>query len=166
MSTLNYANESDLHHTHGVSAQRHVAETHDLASDTSHHHSDDHLNNDSQDAKVQKEEVIYSEGTTSEKSTAPSQVPHDQEARRRHADKINQGADVSDTEKGSLSLDRLGEEDPRTHTSTFYARYRIYLHLVIWLFFTGLVFQALVCMSFEPALASQKNVFFSVSLSC
>ena len=133
-------NDVDGHHTHSDSAQRHLAENH-----ASH------------DPKTQKEEVIFSEGTTSEESTGPSQLPHDQEARRRYADTINKVADISDTEKGSLSPDRLGEEDPRTHSSTFYARYRVYIHLVIWLFFTGLVFISLTCLTSKRALVWKKT---------
>ena len=116
MSTPHHANGPDIQDTDSVSTQRHVAEKHKPRLDN--------------------------EGTTSEKST----TPHDQEARGRLADnKVNKVADVSDTENGSLSPDHLGEEDRRTHSPTFYARYRVYVHLVIWLFFTGLVLQARGC---------------------
>ena len=117
MSTPHHANGPDIQDTNSVSTRRDVAEKYDQS--------------------------LSDEGATSEKST----TSHDQEARRRHADKPNKVADLSDTEKGPLSPDRLGEEDPRAHSPTIYARYRVYAHLVIWLFFTGLVFQSRVCNS-------------------
>lgn len=141
MSTPQYVDVSDVPRSHNASAQHNVIKSDDPALDMSHEHSHARLHHDKHAAEGRKEDVVYSEGATFDKSAIPHQDPQDHDlARRRHADKGKKETDVNDTEKGSMSPDRLDEGDARTHTySTFYAKYRIYAHLVIWLFFTGFV---------------------------
>ncbi|KAI9753566.1 MAG: hypothetical protein M4579_005083 [Chaenotheca gracillima] len=101
-----------------------------------HHHA--HLHHDANAERGREDEVVYSTGTTFDKSTIPDASPQDDELHRRHhAEKS--GLDVSDAEKGTMSPAATEEEvDPRRHSfSSLYAKYRIFAHIFIWLFFTG-----------------------------
>ena len=141
MSTPQHVDVSEAPHGHNVSAQHHAIENDDPALDRSHEHQHAHLHHDNYAGQGRKEELVYSEGTTFEKSTIPPQDPQDHDlARKRHQDPAKKATAALDAETGSMSPDRFNEEDPRTHTlSSFYARFRILFHLCIWLFFTGLV---------------------------
>ena len=124
---------------HNTSNQRHVEVNHDpaLALDREHHHA--HLHHDAHAEQGREDEVVYSIGTTFEKSTIPQQDPQDHDLHRRHHPSKHQGAmEVIDAEKGIMSPAPLEEEDPQSHkVSAFYVKYRIFFHLFVWLFFTG-----------------------------
>lgn len=141
MPTQEYLDVTEAPQNHNTSSQRHVIENDDPALDKSNEHGHSHLHHDKHAAEGSKEEVVYSKGTTSEKSAIPHQNPQDHDlARRRRGDPSKASAAVKDAEKGDVSSDGLEEEDPRTHTfSNFYRKYRIFFHLFIWLFFTGYV---------------------------
>ena len=125
-------------HTHNTSPQHRVVTNLDPALETAHEHHHRHLHHDAFAEKGREDEVIYSKGTTFERSTIPAESPQDHELHRRHHPEKGT-VDVGDAEKG-LSLVQSEEEDPQTHTfSRFYARYRIFFHLFIWLLFTGYV---------------------------
>lgn len=131
---------ADIAHNHNASAQHHVAPNHDPALDISHEHQHPHLHHDVYAEHHRPDEVVYSQGTTFEKSTIPPQDPQDHDLHRRYHPNEKMTADIVDAEKGTMSPLRSEEEDPKTHTmSTFYAKYRIFFHLVLWLFFTGSV---------------------------
>ncbi|TID26639.1 sodium/nucleoside cotransporter 1 /nucleoside cotransporter 1 [Venturia nashicola] len=129
-------------------AAQHVSP--DLALDASHEHTHQHLHHDARAEKGRTDEVVYSTGTTAEKSIIPDQDPLDHVAhRRQHAgDKINNHGPSEketgiayedgsyDAEKGEISS--AGEEDPKNHKfSRLYAKYRIFVHLFFLLLFTG-----------------------------
>lgn len=141
MSNQDSIDVSQTPRGHNISAQHRVVENDDPALNISQEHQHGHLHHDKHAEQGRNEEVMYSEGTTFEKSTIPPQDPQDDDlARRRRPDPAKKNVDINDTEKGSMSPDRFDEEDPRTHTlSSFYSRYRIFAHLFIWLFFTGFV---------------------------
>ncbi len=129
-------------HEHDVSVQQNVVPNNDPALDISHEHNHGHLHHSALVEQGREVGVVYSKGTTFEKSTIPHQDPQDHDLhRRRLANETKMVAEAMDAEKGTLSPVR-SEEDPQTHTlSTFYAKYRIFFHLFIWLLFTGSVFR-------------------------
>jgi CNT family concentrative nucleoside transporter len=123
----------------------------DLALHASHEHTHQHLHHDARAEKGRTEEVVYSTGTTAEKSVIPDQDPLDNVMhRRQHAGEHSPEHGVFeketgiayndksyDAEKGEITLS--GEEkDPKSHKfSRFYAKYRIFFHLFFLLLFTG-----------------------------
>ncbi|KAI9871559.1 MAG: hypothetical protein M1830_002755 [Pleopsidium flavum] len=123
-------------HLHNTSPQHHVAPNSDSALEVSHEHHHRHLHHDAFAEKGRDDEVVYSKGTTFERSIIPEESPQDHELHRRHlSEKV--GIEVGDAEKG-MSPVRSNDEDPQTHTfSRFYAKYRICFHIFIWLLFTG-----------------------------
>lgn len=124
--------------THNTSSQYHVRPNPDPALDLSHEHRHQHLHHDAFAEKGREDEVVYSKGTTFEKSTIPDESPLDHELHRRYHPGKGE-VEVGDTEKG-ISPVRYQEEDLQTHSfSNFYAKYRIFFHLFIWLLFTGYV---------------------------
>jgi len=124
--------------THDTSSQHHVVPNSDPALETSHEHHHQHLHHDAFAEKGRQDEVVYSKGTTFERSNIPNESPQDHELHRRHHGEKG-GVEVGDAEKG-ISQVRYQEEDPQTHTfSSFYGKYRIFFHLFIWLLFTGYV---------------------------
>lgn len=149
MSISQYAETLE---NHNASAQHHVVENDDPAFDKSNEHPLRHLHHTEHAGQGSIHDPVYSEGTTSEKSTIPHQESqHHELARRRSVDPSNVGAGMRDTEKGDLSPGGLEEEDPQTHTfSSFYRRYRIFFHLFVWLFFTGWWIASLVLHHNDP----------------
>lgn len=83
-------------------------------------HQHAHLHHDANAKKGGEDEVVYSHTTTMENAHVSGRSAH-----------------MVEPEKSSL--DQLSsEEDPQTHTlSSFYSKYRLLLHLFIWLLFTG-----------------------------
>ena len=123
---------------HNASSQLHVVPNSDPALEASHEHHHRHLHHDAFAEKGREDEVVYSKGTTFERSTIPDENPQDHELHRRHHQEKGE-VEVGDAEKGITPV-RYEEEDPQTHTfSRFYGRYRIFFHLFIWLLFTGYV---------------------------
>ena len=89
--------------------------------------------------------VLESKESTLEPHAIPHPGPQDLDLHhKKEADAIEKSVESrSYTENGSASAG-LGpeqlEEDSRAHTGpTFYQRYRIFFHLIIFLFFTGFV---------------------------
>ena len=122
-----------------MSDQKKTLSNPDPAMDISHKHHHAHIHHSEHALQGRMDEVVYSIGTTAEKSTVPDQDPLDHILHRKHLGDKNGEINIADTEKGNnIPLD--AEEDPQTHTfSRFYRRYRIFFHIFIWLLFTGLV---------------------------
>ncbi|RDI86284.1 hypothetical protein Vi05172_g3763 [Venturia inaequalis] len=133
---------------HTTPAPQHVSP--DLALHPSHEHTHQHLHHDARAEQGRTDEVVYSTGTTAEKSIIPDQDPLDNVAhRRQHAgDHIHdQGPSEKesgiayedkpyDTEKGEISS--TGEKDAKNHRfAHLYAKYRIFVHLFFLLLFTA-----------------------------
>ena len=121
-------------------ARYHLEPNSDIALDPAHTHHHAHLHHSARAMEGQVDDVVYSKGTTNEPSTIPHQAPLDHALHRRHHPADDKGnVDVTDAEKGAISPIQ-SEEDPQTHTfSKFYAKYRIFFHLFIWLLFSGYV---------------------------
>ena len=89
--------------------------------------------------------MVYSMGTTDEKSNIPNPDRMDHSLQNRHhperiTDKKNDiGIDYEDREKGYGSEDHSGEgEVSRGHKfKRFYRHYKLFIHLVIVVVFTG-----------------------------
>lgn len=134
--------------THNASPQTNVARNNDPALDVAHEHRHGHLHHNEFSERGRDGEVVYSQGTTFEHSMIPDQAPLDHDLHRRgHPERRANSKDafaVADAEKGAVGSeeegykDHAGVEDPKSHRfSRFYAKYRIYFHLFIFLLFTG-----------------------------
>jgi CNT family concentrative nucleoside transporter len=106
----------------------HVPQTRNQDSDLAHGHPHD-----------RDDKTGYSKGPVLEKATAPYQESEAHDLHRiRHADDMKMHTENADTEKAEGSPAHSGDADAQQRKSpTFYARYRIFFHLGIWLFFTG-----------------------------
>ena len=126
---------------HNTSPQEHVEPNLDPALDISREHYHSHLHHSTRATEGREDDnVAYTKGTTSEQSNIPNQDPQDHALHRRHNVEEKKGqVHVIDEEKGTSSPIEQ-EVDPQTHTlSNFYARFRVYFHVFIWLLFTGYV---------------------------
>ena len=85
------------------------------------------------------DEVAYSEGTTIEKNHVALPGPQDHDLPRTYTDAAMKKSDLADTERVSTtSADQFDEGNARAYShSSYYSRYRVFVHLFIWLFFTG-----------------------------
>lgn len=122
-----------------ASTQHRVAPNHDPALSLAHEHHHGHQHHDTSTRKGREDELVFSKNTPFEKSRIPYQAPQDHDLHRRHQANNDPGlVEVIDAEKGAVSSPPLEEEDPQPHmVSVFYARYRIFFHIFLWLFFTG-----------------------------
>lgn len=126
-------------HGHNASAQHHVLPNPDLALHYSHEHQHAHLHHSPHAEIGRVDDVAFSEDTTFEKSNVPDQNPADFNTHHHHnPDEKRIVIQDEDAEKAGFEAYPSQEEEPRTHRVTkLYARYRIFVHLFIWLLFTG-----------------------------
>lgn len=112
----------------------------DLALHLSREHHHQHIHHSAHAREGRTDEVVYSKGTTSEKSTVPDASPQDHELHRRHHPEKN-GFAHGDAEQGeNISPIQEEENNPQTHLfSRFYVYSRIFFHIFIFLLFTGYV---------------------------
>jgi len=132
---------------HNRSSQQHVVLNDDPALEVSHEHFHAHLHHDELAERGRDDDIAYSNGTTFEKSNILDQGVMDHNLHRRkhpqgQVSKNGKGTiGITDEERGSIGpegMSREAEEDPQDHQwSHFYARYRIFFHLFIFLLFTG-----------------------------
>ena len=123
--------------THNASPQIDVVRNHDHALDFSHEHQHSHLHHS--DRAVHDEGVSYTKGTTDEPPVIPKPDVMDNALHRRHigGDYEKGGLNFQDSETGEASA-TASEEDPRNHRmSHLYRRFRPFVHLFIFLLFTG-----------------------------
>lgn len=145
MSKAESFDVSEAPEAHSTASQHHLFKNDDPALDKSYEHTHGHMHHDKHAEQGRNDEVVYSKGTTLERSTIPHQASHNHDiARGRNANPSNGDTGMIDTEKATMSPGSLHEADPRTHTlSNFYLKYRLVFHLFVWLFFTGYVAQIL-----------------------
>jgi len=133
---------------HNASAQRQIARNVDPALDRSHEHGHRHLHHDEYAEKGRHDDVVYTTGTTAEKSDIPDQDPNDHALHRRnHPERrvLEKDGAIAydhkyDAENGGMGpVDSSPQEkDPQGHkVARFYARYRIFFHLFLFMLFTG-----------------------------
>ncbi|KAF2091245.1 hypothetical protein K490DRAFT_71459 [Saccharata proteae CBS 121410] len=126
--------------THNYSPQTHVAVNEDPALDVAREHHHDHLHHDAFAEKGHRDEIAYTKGTTDDRPIVPDQSTLHHRHNARPASEKDGVVDFSDAERGSTSPVNSrdeGEEHKRGPVAQFYARYRIFFHIFIWLFFTG-----------------------------
>ncbi|KAH0536277.1 hypothetical protein FGG08_006838 [Glutinoglossum americanum] len=123
-------------HGHNVSSQHHVEPDSDLALNPSRGHHHQHIHHGAHAEEGRADEVIHSEGTTSERSTTPGTDPQGHH-RRHHLEQA--GFAYGDAEQGGNGSPTQGEEeDTQSHSfSRFYVHWRIFFHIFIFLLFTG-----------------------------
>ena len=141
-----------IHHdfpTHGhiLSMQRSVDENPDLALHYSHEHQHKHLHHGHPSLAGKRDEVLYADGTTADNHLGfVNNGPQDyvKHQLRKPSEQIHEKdfSNSSDAEKGTMDPTRVMtndlEDDGRPHrTSRTYAKYRIFVHIFIWLFFTA-----------------------------
>lgn len=130
-------------HGHNPSMQRDVDPNPDLALHYSHEHQHKHLHHNRASLAGRHDEVLYSEGTTYDKAHIDPKGPQDY-VNHTLRDPHNEKSEFhGDAEKGALSEPlRVGsnnsEDDGQKHrASRSYSKYKIFVHLFIWLLFTG-----------------------------
>ena len=125
-------------HGHNPSAQHHVIPNPDLALHYSHEHQHKHLHHSHAAEAGRKDEIAYSTGTTFERSNIPNQNPQAYDTHRSPAVDDKTIIMQDDTEKVELDRQASDDEDSRPHRwSRLYRKNRIFVHIFIWLFFTG-----------------------------
>ncbi|KAI4159015.1 MAG: hypothetical protein L6R39_000440 [Caloplaca ligustica] len=128
----------DQCHSHNSSAQQHVQENNDAALDTANEHTHKHLHH-SAHAERGRDKMEFSKEPTYQDSNIHSHDPdgHQHVHQRNTPNGSTIPAVIPDAEKGSLDR-QDSEEDPRTHAlSSAYLKYRVFVHVFIWLLFTG-----------------------------
>jgi CNT family concentrative nucleoside transporter len=151
---------------HNASTQHNVVPNLDPALDKSNEHRHAHLHHDAFAEKGRQDDIMYSVGTTGEKSMIPDADPNDDALHRRHhperhAEHYPVEAKTPlpaefDEENGGREVLQVDSTDPQRHTvARFYRRYRPFIHLFIWLFFTGWWIASLVLH--RPGTAYPKN---------
>jgi concentrative nucleoside transporter, CNT family len=129
---------------HNFSSQTDVVRNNDPALDIAHEHHHEHLHHSAAAEKGREDEVVYSMGTTGEKSNIPDADPmdhalHDRHHPERTGKRDDIGIDYNTTEKGYGSEEHSGDDEAaRGHRwKRFYRHYKIFIHLVILLVMTG-----------------------------
>ena len=131
-------------HGHNVSKQTDVDENPDLTLHYSHEHQHNHLHHNRASLAGRNDELLYAEGTTFDKSNIGEVNPQDYKAHhlRQQSPVDEKDFAAADAEKGGvgpMTVDTNGsEEEGRNHrVARTYSRYKIFVHLFIWLLFTG-----------------------------
>lgn len=124
--------------------QRGVLPNPDPALNPANEHRHPHLHHDPSVEKGRTDDVVYASDTKITEHYAAGSTVNDHELHHRGlGDKkvvAKEGSpSIGDAEKGSLGAVRTSEEEEpkRGKFSIFYAKYRIFFHIFIWLFFTG-----------------------------
>ena len=134
-------------HGHNLSMQQSVDENPDLALHYSHEHQHKHLHHGRPSLAGKHDEVLYAEGTDIDNHLGfVNNGPQDYEKHqlRKPSEQIHEKdfSNSSDAEKGIVDPTRImtnsSEDDGKKHRfSRTYAKYKIFAHIFIWLFFTG-----------------------------
>jgi CNT family concentrative nucleoside transporter len=129
-------------HGHNPSTQQGVDENPDLTLHYSHEHQHKHLHHGQKSITARDhEDVLYAEGTTFDRSNIDDQGPQNYKTHHLRRSVDEKAAGYSDPEKGALGPARVEsseEGDAKKHRmSRTYSKYKIFVHLFIWLVFTG-----------------------------
>lgn len=135
------ANHGDIPaHGHNPSMQHNVDANPDLALHYSHEHQHAHLHHGHRASQQldQIEHPVYATGTESNNRDLLSRSDQDYTTHKLRDEKTEYS--VTDAEKGKISPTRLSEEegDGKHHrASRLYSKYKIVVHILIWLLFTA-----------------------------
>ena len=123
MATTEYGNFTGDPSLNSALPQDHIAQYNDPVLDPTHQHHHGHRYHDEHVGKDKEDEVVYSIGSPIDKSTIPDQTAHDHNGHK--------SEDIHQTD-----IEEVG--DPQSQKPLgLYTRYRVFFHLLIWLFFTG-----------------------------
>ena len=136
------------HHEHNASAQQGVAPSNDLALHVSQEHQHEHVHHSPRAAH--DDHIVYSTGTTDEKSNIPDPSAQDHGLHHRVPEKnglhheqgtYEKNADIDYEEKGTRgsSTDPEAEVEKKSKWSVgaLYRQYRWVVHLFLAALFTG-----------------------------
>ena len=125
---------------HNASWQDDVAPNYDPALDVSHEHRHSHIHHSAAALRGHEHEtVVYSTGTTADRSVVPDDKTHDYHVQQRRRD-LSDDEDVDSAEKGAAvdSVEAIPvKEKGKGRFARFYARWKIFFHIFVFLFFTG-----------------------------
>lgn len=130
---------------HNYSSQSGVDVNLDPAFDFKHEHGHEHLHHSAHAEQGRHDEIKYTTGTTFEPSLIPDQyhtghVSHQRRDSKTHAHS-NAPADIGDAEKGSNSLadkdSETSQQSGKYSITRLYKKYRLFVHVFIFLLFTG-----------------------------
>jgi concentrative nucleoside transporter, CNT family len=132
-------------HGHNPSVQRDVNPNPDLALHFSHEHQHDHMHHGASALAGKHDDILYAHGTTVDQHIDTQDHSHTVHHHAKHAhvgvDSKDQDLSEHDPEKGDLTPTKVATnetEDGRRHRfSRFYAKYKIFFHIAIWLVWTG-----------------------------
>ncbi|OAL39828.1 hypothetical protein AYO20_00740 [Fonsecaea nubica] len=132
-------------HGHNPSLQKDVDENPDLALHYSHEHQHKHLHHGRPSLSGRHDEVLYADGTTIDQHVAGKNPQDYVKHQLRHPSEAVNEKDfitMDDAEKGDVNPARVStngsEEEGKQHRlSRVYSKYKILVHLFIWLLFTG-----------------------------
>ncbi|EXJ83499.1 CNT family concentrative nucleoside transporter [Capronia coronata CBS 617.96] len=130
-------------HGHNPSAQKGVDENPDLTLHYSHEHQHTHLHHGRPSLAGRHDDVLYAEGTTFDRSNLNDPGPQDYSQHHLRGERADQKDFVTtDAEKGALGPAPVetnsSEEEGKQHRlPRVYSKYKIFVHLFIWLLFTG-----------------------------
>jgi CNT family concentrative nucleoside transporter len=135
---------ADIARGHNGSAQVGVVPNPDPALDIAHEHKHEHFHHSANAEKGQLpgHDVVYTSGTTADRSVIPSEVHPDDAVHRRKLDEKHAVHDIEKTggyDSNEGSLER-GSNHPRSSDSDIPERrgkYSVYIHLFIAMLFTG-----------------------------
>ncbi|KAK4613993.1 Sodium/nucleoside cotransporter 1 [Fulvia fulva] len=117
----------------------------DLALHPSHQHTHRHLHHSSRISHDGNDKPVYTVGNPGEPTIHPDPSPNDHDRSKHHGHDIEKKGEyeVNDLEKGhtaAISPSSSLDDDPH-HSSpngrTFYRKYRIYIHILLWLIATA-----------------------------
>ncbi|KAI1609526.1 CNT family concentrative nucleoside transporter [Exophiala viscosa] len=129
-------------HGHNPSKQTGVDENPDLTLRYSHEHQHNHLHHNRASMAGRHDEVLYAEGTTYDKSNIGEKGPQDYSTHHLRTGPVNE-KDFVAMEAGKATIEgptatNVSEDEGRTHrVSRMYAKNKIFVHLFVWLLFTG-----------------------------
>lgn len=131
-------------HGHNPSRQAGVDENPDLTLHYSHEHQHTHLHHNRASLAGRQDDVLYAEGTTYDRSNIGDQGPQDYNTHHLRAAPVDE-KDFIAMEGGKATMEgptgtNVSEDEGqgRSHRiSRAYSKYKIFVHLFIWLFFTG-----------------------------
>ena len=152
-------------HGHNPSAQHHVHPNPDLALHFSREHQHGHVHHSIAAEAGRKEDIAYSTGTTFERSNIPNQNPQDYNTHHIHGSDEKKIITENNTETAGQSQYTDEEDGSQQHRiSHFYRRYRLFVHIFIWLFFTGWWIAGLILHRYDLGWLIPFLLYLAISL--
>ena len=138
------------------SRHQHVIQIHFPSLPHSQAHTCDHINHDNRPRKNRAEEVICTDCTITKESTVPHHESHidDLEKERRTIMRPEPAAATIPELQGTMRSSQSHEEPQSNTFSRVIKRYRIFIHLLLWIAFTGWWIAGLILHGINDPLSS------------